>query len=1043
MDLNSFRQQVLADTSVEERVEVNQRHLIDKILARYSTEYTFHRELLQNSNDAGASKVIITFHTAQASATAGTSNGNAATGMAPAAVDDGSDGVEVVGAFPAAALQAEASQKARASELRAKYRGLTLAEQCTSISFKNNGRAFTAADWARLKSIASGNPDENKIGFFGVGFYSLFSVCEEPFVVSGSECMAFYWRGDQLFTKKTEMGEPRDGAEWTTFLMQLRDGPSQIPDPETFGRFLATSLAFTANLMDVEVKINDVSVIRLSKRVSDPTPLTLRTSSSGLFGAITTDKYHLRTPEGILSIQSVDTRIVQMSCDYVRRKPKPRNVVVDAVNDAIGKTIETASAVVGSGLGSLLSGWASSFRRKAAKAEPVESPKPASTPRPEVAEEIELEERSEFLFLKIAEASTSSHVSAAMNKQIERATKKFAPKSTDIRVIWNSLAEHEALESSSDGQTSSVFSQLISFPSQGRVFIGFPTHQTTGCCAHLAAALIPTVERESIDFVDPALATWNKEILAAFAILCRVLYDYEVAALAQNPRILENPDSLDRAVRSNAHALQFFTPHSTTPSPHVGGLLRQIFFACGKQPLQLMTSVGLRDADSVRSSSSLSMAGILRTTPLLPESIEKEAGEMIAILRQFGYLKAVSIDDVVEDIRARGEFTDAKELGNVLRWWIEYRNGLNIGSRRAEELGRRLAEVLKIQVPVGDFHAANAGAEAKLDPATVSISLADAAFVINQKITPLSQADPAEPQSTGFPPRCLPPSLSKQFTQPQLYTMFMINGRSIWSELPMTGWLVGAAKRSRIATDAEYAEFVLTAVSRHWPKLSESDQAMAASVLSSQPCMRTSDGQMLKPPQTYFRSANLFGNLTVVDERLERTLREPFLTAIGVCKHVELQMVFDRLGSELDWDYVQLLKYLVSVKPSLSNQDMSRLRDTKLFPSIGNAAVYYRARDLLAPSDENIKLQQPVLLWPGKFRSGSDESVFLFDLGLRKYPACRLLLQIAATAPVDQNAADGDAKENLRRVALEYFIEHFSTVYVVEYMAALRLQEQG
>ncbi|ORX68178.1 hypothetical protein DL89DRAFT_27672 [Linderina pennispora] len=158
MDLNSFRQQVLADTSVEERVEVNQRHLIDKILARYSTEYTFHRELLQNSNDAGASKVIITFHTAQAGATAGTSNGNAATGMAPAAVDDGSDGVEVVGAFPAAALQAEASQKARASELRAKYRGLTLAEQCTSISFKNNGRAFTAADWARLKSIASGNP---------------------------------------------------------------------------------------------------------------------------------------------------------------------------------------------------------------------------------------------------------------------------------------------------------------------------------------------------------------------------------------------------------------------------------------------------------------------------------------------------------------------------------------------------------------------------------------------------------------------------------------------------------------------------------------------------------------------------------------------------------------------------------------------------------------------------------------------------------------------------------------------------------------------
>ncbi|KAJ1936614.1 hypothetical protein FBU59_004999, partial [Linderina macrospora] len=524
--------------------------------------------------------------------------------------------------------------------------------------------------------------------------------------------------------------------------------------------------------MDVEVKINDVSVIRLSKRVSDPTPLTLRTSSSGLFGAVTTDKYHLRTPEGILSIQSVDTRIVQMSCDYVRRKPKLRNVVVDAVNEAIGKTIETASAVVGSGLGNLLSGWASSFRRKtAAKQEPAESsPKPASTPKPEAVEQIELEERSEFLFLKIAEASTNSHVSSAMNKQIERATKKFAPKSTNIRVIWNSLAEREAQESSSssDGQTESVFSQLISFPSQGRVFIGFPTHQTTGCCAHLAAALIPTVERESIDFVDPALAKWNKEILAAFAILCRILYDYEVAPLAQNPRVLENPDSLDRAVRSNAHVLRFFTPHSTTPSPHVGGLLRQIFFACGKQPLQLMTSIGLRDIDDIRMSGNASMAAILHNTPLLPEPIEKEAGEMIAILRQFGYLKAVSIDDVVGDLRARGEFKDAKELGNVLRWWIEYRNGLNVGPRHAEELGRRLAEVLTIRVPVSDFHAttmttsveSTVGEQANTISATVSISLADASYFINQKITPLSQPSPAEPQSTGFPLRCLPPSLS-------------------------------------------------------------------------------------------------------------------------------------------------------------------------------------------------------------------------------------------------------------------------------------------
>ena len=47
------------------------------------------------------------------------------------------------------------------------------------------------ANWKRL---AEGNPDEQKIGAFGVGFYSLFSVTEEPFVTSGTKWMGFYWK---------------------------------------------------------------------------------------------------------------------------------------------------------------------------------------------------------------------------------------------------------------------------------------------------------------------------------------------------------------------------------------------------------------------------------------------------------------------------------------------------------------------------------------------------------------------------------------------------------------------------------------------------------------------------------------------------------------------------------------------------------------------------------------------------------------------------------------------------------------------------------
>lgn len=80
--------------------------MIDKILARYSSEYTIYREVIQNANDACASSLEIIFE--------GTIN--------------------------------EQSRKT-----------------ISSITLKNNGRPFSKEDWQRLKKIAEGNPDEQKV----------------------------------------------------------------------------------------------------------------------------------------------------------------------------------------------------------------------------------------------------------------------------------------------------------------------------------------------------------------------------------------------------------------------------------------------------------------------------------------------------------------------------------------------------------------------------------------------------------------------------------------------------------------------------------------------------------------------------------------------------------------------------------------------------------------------------------------------------------------------------------------------------------------
>jgi hypothetical protein len=57
---------------VDETVEVNQRALIDKILARYSGEHTVFRELLQNADDARSTTIEIRFDTATSKATTAT-----------------------------------------------------------------------------------------------------------------------------------------------------------------------------------------------------------------------------------------------------------------------------------------------------------------------------------------------------------------------------------------------------------------------------------------------------------------------------------------------------------------------------------------------------------------------------------------------------------------------------------------------------------------------------------------------------------------------------------------------------------------------------------------------------------------------------------------------------------------------------------------------------------------------------------------------------------------------------------------------------------
>jgi hypothetical protein len=89
--------------------------------------------------------------------------------------------------------------------------------------------------------------------------------------------------------------------------------------------------------------------------------------------------------------------------------------------------------------------------------------------------------------LRIANGNLKIKVSAELSEEMEQITKKKPPRETAIQMILtkfdNNISENK----------DSVFKDLLPYPEQGRIYIGFTTHQTTGYCSNLSARVIPNV----------------------------------------------------------------------------------------------------------------------------------------------------------------------------------------------------------------------------------------------------------------------------------------------------------------------------------------------------------------------------------------------------------------------------------------------------------------------------------------------------------------------------------------------------------------------
>ena len=932
MDMRSLAQRALTESALpDEAITVNQRALIDKILARYSAEFTVFRELLQNADDAGASECELR-------------------------------------------LVSEPRPIPHVPDTQALL---------TQWTFRNNGAPFSDADWHRLRRIAEGNPDPERIGAFGVGFYSLFSVCDEPIVSSGDQLMGFFWKGDALFTRRAHapaQAASSTGVPWTTFLMALRE-PTPFPEsPLALCQFLATSLTFTSHVRSVGLYLDDQLLCHLDKHVGAPEPLV--------------PSRHLRatSPEKIMAVQELHTSPLQVHVRVARCILLEAAEAAAAAADkpSLRQTLLSAfSKTAGAGIASMLS--------NAFGTAPPDAASSRGMVLENVAQHIETVQAS--LHLRFVSAHIRVHAPAALSRELERSTKKGLPSSMPLHIVHmrrddiDAMALPESTTHSVDKHVGMLFDGLTpQLDAQGRVFIGFRTHQTTAFAGHLAARFIPTVERESLDFIDRYCARWNTELLAVGGYVARAIYEAEMHRLGAQ---WCHADQRERLLEAALHTMRFFSFRSSSPSTRVSAALEDAFFACCTRPcISLMSTEGLRSSDAVRFPSAM-LADFCRDIAVIPPAHIEAADVFVMQLRLRHMVRDITMEDVFAELARRPLSTD--EMVACLRWWCQ------VAAHPAYEPSL-CAQLVRAAVVTSDD-----GVQALSDVSTV---------LHTGKLPP----------TIVLPPTCLLYAVSRHFRPGELGRVFG------WADLSVLAWVeymlsldqssspdVRAAHG--LSQSPRNAEGVLSTLAWTWGHIPHAQMRAIVERLTPLACIPTRAG-MKRPADAYFSSVSLFSDLPVVafPTMPVRGHAEKMLEALGVRRHVDIQLIFDRLLAGGDWSHIDLVAYLAKQSAHLTPTEMQRLTNTPIFPAEGDTKQYM-ACQLYEPSDALRALRVPILDWRGRsWRASSDEARFLFSLGLQRHMPLPEVLK---------RASGSDAA--LGVVARTYLLDKFASVYADVY----------
>ncbi|KAK9458902.1 uncharacterized protein V1516DRAFT_571240 [Lipomyces oligophaga] len=849
-----------------ETVAVNHRALITRTLSKYPVDHALFRELIQNSADAGASTVQVEFFTDN---------------IRPIKLENIMD-----------------IHKSKAKKLRV----------------RNDGMYFRPEDWDRLREIAKGNPDETKIGAFGVGFYSVFAVTDEPMVVSGKSAMKFYYEGDQLHYRRIELTEEqqRDSGVWTTIDLPYAT-PKSLPDLQHFTSFLAQSLTFV-KLQTIELIVDNIKLLQIEKVKSDPAPLEIP------------KEINLKSLDQSMKIDRAETESVQIKAKYL-------NVT------QLGKQEEKSKGLLSLGL-------------KLFQSLSVESEKPS-------------EYTEAVLFLRNITAYITTSISNSFAQKMKGAIMKPPPKHASISMIALNKSEADSSQLKS-GIASQLFPTSIE---EAKIFIGFPTKQTTGLKSHIATPqAIPTMERAAVDMANAYVKDWNRQMMYMAGILTRIVYGTEMRNIGmlipENKKTRRMELTTDIYDRASYTMRQFFFENST-PDVQIGMSIATGFWKSAAS-VPLITSQGLRQSNEARAMEDINF---LQDVAMVPKDMYDRAPQFHEQVQKFGLIRSVNVQDIKSEFSKRP--LDTGKMIAFLRWAIQK---IKAGDLTLIDMRSMLMYALLADEHMG------------------TIDMNSLAYYHNKSIVP---------EDMPVPFSCLPYVVAKEFRTDDLQMLG-------WKPLDIVAWthyLTGPFAENlpidqNISVTPAFAHKVLNAISNRWSSTNLTEKTGLNSALSPTTCIPTQKG-MKRPSESYLHEVRMFPDLAVVDVTVKNDVFEGMLTFIGVRKTVELKYVMERLHSDeksRKWSSEDMIVYLASQQKDMKAEDLNFLMINEIVSSAFDDRLH-KVSELYQPSDSLRDLGLPLLRWTvSEWNSRSTEASFLFKLGLNRYPSVETVIDLAARA---------------------------------------------